>query len=635
MPKSRTDPFTAAVGTVDGRRDLVDFFPVFLDLKQLLALFPPASQYTYELKHESGRVNVVFTPFVQADAGKYQRDFNAAGQILNEFTRRVTAAGLPVANDFLNQIASENKGVILVEGRGPDASDKPLVLSVKRPNGQVVWEVKMPLKLSRVEQMFRHLNLRDGKDAPENLPGLAKSGDAGDPSRMDEPSALPDSLSNGRWLVFVHGYNVNAQASRAWEAEMFKRFYWSGSNAKFIGVDWRGNPTGPLLVSRVVPDYHLASMNSFASAEKLAGILNSISSEPKTVIGHSMGALLAAFALNNFSMQANHACLVDAAIASECFDGEDAEQIDLMAYAPWTQTANPSVPNYPRELWAADWHKRFMAGDDARQTLTWKDNFTDLIPTVHNFYSSTEDVLATLPGTPNDTVIYNVLHLDFSRHAWVVQEKAKGNVATLFNLVALTGTDYGGWGFNLTDPLPPPPEPPTDPVWYQLEIIGPPDYWSRRVATPAEIGPVTPTLLDGVRRSPLFKTGWGRWNLTDGRIRIVDETAIEAGCPDWIVSLYKDATGSAIAADPVKRVQLLSQAIPALSTPVGQKNLASLAEAGRNYNMPEMFISQGHWPRDFDQNLPLLRMWWHSDIREVAYLYCFGVFDAITQISNQ
>ena len=102
-----------------------------------------------------------------------------------------------------------------------------------------------------------------------------------------------------------------------------------------------------------------------------------------------------------------------------------------------------------------------------------------------------------------------------------------------------------------------------------------------------------------------------------------------------MIDLYKDETGSAIAGDPVRRVQLLAEAIPALSTPVGQQLLTTLVDSRRNYNMPEMFISQGHWPRDFDQNLPTLRMWWHSDIRDVAYLYCFGVFDAITQISNQ
>lgn len=103
-------------------------------------------------------------------------------------------------------------------------------------------------------------------------------------------------------------------------------------------------------------------------------------------------------------------------------------------------------------------------------------------------------------------------------------------------------------------------------------------------------------------------------------------------CPEWIFDLYQEATGTAIAADPVKRVQLLSQAIPSLSTPVGQKNLASLAEAGRNYDMPQLYGSS-HWPRvEPSQNII---PWHHSDIRDVGYLYVAPFFDQITAISNQ
>lgn len=83
----------------------------------------------------------------------------------------------------------------------------------------------------------------------------------------------------------------------------------------------------------------------------------------------------------------------------------------------------------------------------------------------------------------------------------------------------------------------------------------------------------------------------------------------------------------------VKRIQLLAEAIPASSTPTGQKELQSLRPVLRNYNMPQLFVNQSHWPRGKDVNE--VPVWFHSDIRDVAYLYCFGFFDAITQISNQ
>ncbi len=283
-------------------------------------------------------------------------------------------------------------------------------------------------------------------------------------------------------------------------------------------------------------------------------------------------------------MEVGHACLVDAAIASECFDGDAAENVAWMAYQPWVHWDNLSLPDYPRELWAADWHKLFAAGA-ARSTLTWKNEFTSVQQKAHNFYSSTEDVMEPFQGAPGYAVIENLLHVDFGRKAWVVQERAKGNIATLFG-IALTGTDYGGWGFNTNDPI---DHLPPDPKWYRVE-------GGKRVPVlPSELPTHTP---DSVTRSPLFSTGWGNYIAVFPDITHVDEAAIHPGCPDWIVSLYTDATGSAIAADAVKRGQLLSQAIPALPTPVGQKNLESL-EHDRNYPMPEMFAPNGSpWPAD-------------------------------------
>ena len=115
-----------------------------------------------------------------------------------------------------------------------------------------------------------------------------------------------------------------------------------------------------------------------------------------------------------------------------------------MAYEPWI--LEDGAENYPRELWAADWHKRFLGGSDARQTLTWKNRFADnAIPEIHNFYSSTEDVLCVWPGSPTAGIVQSALSGNFGRFAWVVQEKAKGNKATLLGF-DITGSDYGGWG---------------------------------------------------------------------------------------------------------------------------------------------------------------------------------------------
>ncbi len=75
-----------------------------------------------------------------------------------------------------------------------------------------------------VETMFRHKNL-------VNAVGMA-------PDTHDRETApnWPDELNNHQAFVFVHGYNVNQQQARGWQAEFFKRLWW--------GYRWGGIPMG-------------------------------------------------------------------------------------------------------------------------------------------------------------------------------------------------------------------------------------------------------------------------------------------------------------------------------------------------------------------------------------------------------
>ena len=151
--------------------------------------------------------------------------------------------------------------------------------------------------------------------------------------------------------------------------------------------------------------------------------------------------------------------------------------------------------------------------------------------------------------------------------------------------------------------------------------------------TPAVITARTDNWLEGSKFSPLFDTGWGNYDLNNPAEIIVDTSPYQ-GAPDWILDLSNPSFGSATASNATKRIQLLAQAIPSLSTPVGQKPLLSLQQGGRNYNMPDAFVvDKDKWPRG--KNLLEVPIWLHSDAKSVAYFYCFGLFDAIIQISNQ
>ena len=74
--------------------------------------------------------------------------------------------------------------------------------------------------------MFRHKNLTAAVLGQVDGPGDRLTAN-------DVPNAPDD---NGTNFLFVHGYNVNPNQARGWQAEMFKRLYWSGSPARFYGV---------------------------------------------------------------------------------------------------------------------------------------------------------------------------------------------------------------------------------------------------------------------------------------------------------------------------------------------------------------------------------------------------------------
>ena len=417
----------------NGRSDLVNFFPVALCLSNVLQWLPPTNGFEYHLSQADGAVKFIYTALERANAFDYLTNLDGYdyGTYFNEraitaYATTVTLEGNTLNTTFLDLIQADgNKGVILVEGI--KATQQPLMLEIwhrdQYGNKQLMGGVPLYLSIDGVEKMYRHKNLRDGADAPIGLAGdlTARDNDASLPTQPNEPENYPDSLSNGRWFVFVVGSNVGGQNSRGWESEVFKRMYWSGNKAKFVGVSWFGDP---YTNSEGIFDYHMAVQNAFATAPWLASFVNNLSGN-KTIAGHSLGCGLIASAIADSGMNVNNACLMDAAFAQECLDGDADDNLTAMRPTAWQ--------DYPTNLWAAHWHELFT---DARSYLTWRDRFAGAIGKVYNFYSSTEDALGEydgeVPGNSGLSIVNSVEALivsgtDFQNYVWVYQEKAKGN----------------------------------------------------------------------------------------------------------------------------------------------------------------------------------------------------------------
>jgi hypothetical protein len=613
------------VGLVQGSRDLIDYFPVFLDIKQLLTVLPPSTAVKYKIKQADGALNLIYTNLTRATALDYQRKVLTSGfgpaltqsaQIATKY--RITPAGIDIfsgssgSSAFFDAVTNHDGGVILIDARATTA--KPLTISIEKTDGTVIAEVSLNIKTGPVEQMFRHLNLHD-----RNLPGLNGSmpGGAAQPEALGDPTGFPDSPnSNSRWLIFVHGFNVSGQASRGWNAEMFKRTYWSHNKARFVGVSWFGNPDQVL---DAVSDYHLAMRNAMATAPVLAQAINALDgvASTKTMFAHSLGCGVISSAIADHGMDIYRVCFVDAALARECFDGRDPNAFtverDGMTPAAWK--------SYDPKLFAANWFSQFT---DKRGLLTWKNRFTrtdngqrDASISVYNFFSSTEDVLGeTNEEIPTSVVGQPDFPLLHGTFGWVFQEKGKGNRQSYVAGLTHLGSLYGGWGFNVNDPL-------TSnlPKWY----VPDPARQLRRPKTQLEIGTVTTSLLNGSRYNPLFKSGWGRYDGANPAQELIDSSPAMNDGPSWILSLYGASTGNTIATDPLKRSQLLAEAIPSLTWCTGSHKTLSFGN-DRNFNLPSL-VDQINWPRGSPSNGD--PEWRHSDMREIAYIYQSSVFDKI------
>ncbi len=283
---------------------------------------------------------------------------------------------------------------------------------------------------------------------------------------------------------------------------------------------------------------------------------------------------------------------------------------------------NPSWNGYDTRLWASEWHSLFPT-NDARSTLTWRDRFSNFNGAdVYNFYSSGEEVLRTQSGPPPSGLV-SALHdqaLAFlegegGAYVWVWQEKCKG----IMSGNTLIGSDYGGWGFNLMDGYLP-----QYPIWY----VGSPN--GRRIKTPSEIGTVTTDLLNGSQFNPLFDSGWGAYRVNNPDQVCVNTDIQFFTAPSWILGLYQTESGSAVAADPAKNIQLLADAFPALTLPAGANSVSVLSQPNdiRNFDMQANF--ENGWPSSRSPTFE----WHHSDFDYVAYPFTYELFNKMVTLGN-
>lgn len=593
-----------------GHLDASDWFPIAIQLGRLAEDLPPFEVRL--LDSGAGLVNALELDLPVARFNQsLQRAFRRIhGAGLGEFplapkSPRV-GSGIRLSGGFADRLVGprllgRGEGAFLVEGRAVGAG-RLKVAFVRRGAAadrdpvpsETLFQLGLPLAVSPVE-------------------GLHRAADARDRSLRPPPAALGERVDPSLpWVVFVHGFNVDAAEGKAWGAEIFRRLHQAGSAAPFVAFRWYGD--------QGAANYPMAVECAAGAAARLHGLMTVLAREkpgrPFVLIGHSLGSyvclLAAERAASTPGLPPVRACvLVNAALPSEALDpgaparvadyalGEGRVLSDLMTPGdtPWGSLAPFTWPECRAAAWAA-----LFPEDDRRAGCRWTGRFAGH-GRVINLYSRTEDVLQPPAASPDRQPGLSTV----SDHgAWVFQEQRKGRfVSVVMNIRRA----QAGWR-TMTASSRPRDILRAQPEARLLLLRTRPAFADFR--EPDLQHPDLGAASRGSRavaRAQGGSFGWGSRALPPGA--------------DWTV-----------------REELLAHAIPALSAPAGAVPVAGCD----NYRMDGLGAGDPPangllpfplgWPAGVEAapHVPSpAPVWRHSDWRNVAYPYVHPVFAHIVR----
>ena len=565
---------------VNGRRDLVDFAPVWIDLSDVFPAGVPARfRDGVEWKLRSPCLNAVWTSLGPGEAGSFQRTESGDGGFGPSLARPARRAwtvslseGVSLAKKapaFERLLRGGEGGVFLVEG-----SREGTELAVEgtfRAGGssRQVADGRAKVNVSSVSKMYRRLNLRAA------IPGGEEDGE----ESLGNPENWPDAeRGSPGHVVLVHGFNVNPEEAESAAAETFKRLWQSGLDSAFTSVTWFGNEGqfDTYVLGTVSLAYYANALHAFETAPFLARRLNALPG-PKTVVAHSLGNVLVSSAIKDHGLACARYCMLNAAVASEAYDGgaRSAGMVD------------PEWVNVPPRFRATGWHALFdgeaFAGD-LRRTLAWRGRFAG-IPNAVNFYSASEDVVGNvLSGS-----------VVAAQSVWVAQERLKGTVA-MWALDVVPGSSIvceGGWGVNARYAV--------DSCWY----VSGPGFKTNMVHGMSDVQAITNSLFtpfgieeEGMRGTAVFTGAGSAHGALSHR--------------DWL------------------RARFLADAIPAESGAVGANALGVSGITDVQLDA-DCIANTDKWPakRKSSENGVVRFRWEHSDFKNVAYFFVYKLFDRI------
>ena len=410
---------------VNGRYDLVNFFPVALDFQRFRNAWGDEVKYIVRTDwNVEPSFNFCFADLPWSDVGSIQTAnvTTMSGSYLKDAQLTpLTYGGIELPHDLLSQF-SKDSGVMICEAKTIYAQ---LIVDIMFGD-KLLYSYELPMNINSVRDMYRWMNLR-----------YIVGDNGGELSQLHNPWNRPDEECDGKHFVFVHGYNVNAVDARVWADQMFKRLWWAGSKSMFTAVDWRGDESQIYVPTQgdVSPYYYINVRHAFMTAEHAATNINALSGE-KIMLAHSLGNMLVSSAAKDHGLNYSKYYMLNAAVPIEAYN-EDAYS-SLMSDGAWS--------DIPESMRASRYSDLFShTTNDFRLGLSWKGRFAGIQNAV-NCFSPTEDVLKN----PKVNKIFGMSVGEDFGGAWSKQELFKGCALWYgVNSITFAGAEIeGGWGIN-------------------------------------------------------------------------------------------------------------------------------------------------------------------------------------------
>ena len=400
---------------VNGKWDLVNLFPVVIDLSALTNAWQTGDvDFRIGGDNWGSSLNVTFANVPWGNLGSIQTNVvvTSYGNNLYETALQPLMNEDVTLSDSILGGFGEESGILVAESKWWDSN--PIALKVYM-DGVEVCRCRLPIFTTSVQHMYRWINDRD-----ENVASRLTS--------IGVPYNPPYTTADAKSIVMLHGANVNPEESEKWGDYIFKRLWHSGFRGNYYFVSW----TSDLGVTGA--NYQENVSNAFVTASSIAETIKAIPGD-KVMMAHSLGNMVVSSMIEDHGLVPSAYIMCNSAVPIEAFDPE-IEGTNVLVHQEWV--------DYPTNTWSKSWHTLFPEAD-SRSKLTWRGRFPSVAQYAFNFYSTGDHCLELFRNNhPGPFDYEGDSSQRFEQYCWHKQDIWKGRAGLT---EGLGGTSWSGWGF--------------------------------------------------------------------------------------------------------------------------------------------------------------------------------------------